>query len=274
VLIGYFEACRRNKADDGAQRRALIEAGSEQVVEEDPGAKDSGGQPALYGLLARLRAGDVVIVPRLDSLGRSVADVVRCLRHLIALGAGLRSPAEPLDAIAPQDGAAGAAVGSLGARNGPGAPEGTGPGHPAAARARRPAGGQPPKLSPEQQTAVADAVLSGRRTASDMARLYRVSEATVSRLLAARRAGASAGLQRGQAGEDTAAADRIAGVSPLSALDDRLAIVGTSGSGKTYAVKGLAKRLMPGGGRVCIVDPLGMWWGLRSSADGHAPHRR
>ena len=218
--------------------------------------------------------GDVVVVPQLDSLGQSVADVVRCVQHLISAGAGLHSLAEALDAIAPQDGAAGMAGESLTARNGQGAPERTGAGQPAAAGVRRRAGGRPPKLSPEQQTAVADAVLSGRRTASDMARLYRVSEATVSRLLAARRAGASAGLQRGQAGEDTAAADRIAGVSPLSALDDRLAIVGTSGSGKTYAVKGLAKRLMPGGGRVCIVDPLGMWWGLRSSADGHAPHRR
>jgi len=72
-------------------------------------------------------------------------------------------------------------------------------------------------------------------------------------------------------GEDAVAADRIAGVLPLAALDDRLAIVGTSGSGKTYAAKGLAERLMAGGGRVCIVDPLGVWWGLRSSADGHAP---
>jgi len=75
----------------------------------------------------------------------------------------------------------------------------------------------------------------------------------------------------GQAGEDTAAADRTAGVLPLAALDDRLAIVGTSGSGKTYAAKGLAERLMAGGWRVCIVDPLGVWWGLRSSAHGCAP---
>jgi len=133
------------------------------------------------------------------------------------------------------------------------------------------AGGRPPKLSPEQRAAVADEVLSGRRTAADMARRYRVSEATISRLLTRHRAGASAPPLHGHAGEDAAAADRIAGVLPLAALDDRLAIVGTSGSGKTYAAKGLAERLIAGGGRVCIVDPLGVWWGLRSSADGHAP---
>jgi len=48
-------------------------------------------------------------------------------------------------------------------------------------------------------------------------------------------------------------------VLPVSALDERLAIVGTSGSGKTYAAKGLLERVMAGGGRVCVVDPLGVW---------------
>lgn len=63
----------------------------------------------------------------------------------------------------------------------------------------------------------------------------------------------------------------VAGVLPLSALDQRVAIVGTSGSGKTYAAKGLVERLLDEGGRVCVVDPLGVWWGLRASADGAAP---
>ena len=54
---------------------------------------------------------------------------------------------------------------------------------------------------------------------------------------------------------------------PVSALDARMAIVGTSGSGKTYAAKGLVERLMTGGGRVCIVDPLGVWWGLQFAPD-------
>ncbi len=56
-----------------------------------------------------------------------------------------------------------------------------------------------------------------------------------------------------------------------AALDERLAIVGTSGSGKTYAAKGGVERLLDIGARVCIVDPLGVWWGLRSAADGAAP---
>ncbi len=103
LLIGYLVACRGDDADDGAQRRALAEAGCEQVVGKQPSAEDSGEQPALCGLLARLHAGDVVVVARLDSLGRSVADVVLRMQHLTAIGAGLHSLAEPLDSIAPQD---------------------------------------------------------------------------------------------------------------------------------------------------------------------------
>jgi DNA helicase HerA-like ATPase len=58
---------------------------------------------------------------------------------------------------------------------------------------------------------------------------------------------------------------------PGDAFDDRIAIVGTAGSGKTYAAKGFVERLLDSGARVAIVDPLGVWWGLRASADGSAP---
>jgi DNA helicase HerA-like ATPase len=57
---------------------------------------------------------------------------------------------------------------------------------------------------------------------------------------------------------------------PTDALDDRIAIVGTAGSGKTYATKGFVERLLDTGARVAIVDPLGVWWGLRASADSSA----
>jgi len=58
---------------------------------------------------------------------------------------------------------------------------------------------------------------------------------------------------------------------PADAFDDRIAIVGTAGSGKTHAAKGFVERLLERGARVAVVDPLGVWWGLRASADGSAP---
>ena len=59
-------------------------------------------------------------------------------------------------------------------------------------------------------------------------------------------------------------------VLPTTALDDRIAIVGTAGSGKTYTAKGFVERLLDAGARVTVVDPLGVWWGLRAGAAGEA----
>jgi len=67
------------------------------------------------------------------------------------------------------------------------------------------------------------------------------------------------------------AGDIAAPILSTEALDDRIAIVGTAGSGKTYAAKGFVERLLEAGARVTVVDPLGVWWGLRASADGAAP---
>lgn len=55
---------------------------------------------------------------------------------------------------------------------------------------------------------------------------------------------------------------------PEAALDDRLAFVGISGSGKTYGAGSAVERLLDTGARVVIVDPLDVWWGLRLTADG------
>ncbi|MBI1188265.1 MAG: hypothetical protein GC206_13205, partial [Alphaproteobacteria bacterium] len=55
---------------------------------------------------------------------------------------------------------------------------------------------------------------------------------------------------------------------PEAALDDRLGFVGMSGSGKTYNAGSAVERLLGAGARAVIVDPLGVWWGLRSTPDG------
>lgn len=55
---------------------------------------------------------------------------------------------------------------------------------------------------------------------------------------------------------------------PLEALDDRLGWIGTSGSGKTYNAGSGVERLLLSGARVVIVDPLGVWFGLRLTAAG------
>ncbi len=252
MLIGYFRV-GPDDASAAAHRRALAEAGCEQLMEEQLGAEGD-EQPELRALLARVRPGDVVVVPQLDSLGCSMSDVVRQVQRLTAAGAGLCSLAEALDVPAPPFQA------------GPATDDGqTDPGGVAARR--RGAGGRPPKLSLKAQAEVVEAVRSGHKAAA-VARKHNVSSATISRLLAARRAEASGSAPGERSAKNGTAANRVVGVLPPSALDDRLAIVGTSGSGKTYAAKGLIERVMAGGGRVCVVDPLGVWWGLGRGADG------
>src|SRR4051812_576441 len=55
---------------------------------------------------------------------------------------------------------------------------------------------------------------------------------------------------------------------PDAALAQHIAILGKTGSGKTYAAKGVVERILNECGRVCVIDPTGAWHGLRSSATG------
>lgn len=58
---------------------------------------------------------------------------------------------------------------------------------------------------------------------------------------------------------------------PDAALEGRLCVVGISGSGKSTTAKGGVERLLEQGRRVCIVDLLDGWWGLRLRRDGTTP---
>jgi len=268
VLIGYV---RVKTGDDDAlraRRQALQDVGCERMV-EDLICGGRWDQPVLRRLLDELRPGDVLVVAQLDVLGRSLPDVVRLVQRIGTAGAGLRSLAEAIDSTTLAGQAAAQLIGGLAAFGHRVARDRIGTGL-AAARAEGRVGGRRPKLTAGLRATIADEVLSGRRSAAHMARLHKVSEATVSRLLAAHRTGAAVPGTGGQESGDVNGSDSIAGVLPLSALDERVAIVGTSGSGKTYAAKGLVERLMDQGGRVCVVDPLGVWWGLRAGADGSA----
>lgn len=63
---------------------------------------------------------------------------------------------------------------------------------------------------------------------------------------------------------------------PLAALAHHVGIVGKTGSGKTFAAKGAVEGLLARGERTLVIDPTGVWWGLRLRSDGkraseHAP---
>ncbi|MDR3510676.1 MAG: hypothetical protein P4L73_03520 [Caulobacteraceae bacterium] len=58
---------------------------------------------------------------------------------------------------------------------------------------------------------------------------------------------------------------------PTASLERHVAILGTSDAGKTYAAKGEIEQLLGSGRRVCIIDPTGVWYGLRLAPDGVTP---
>ena len=59
-------------------------------------------------------------------------------------------------------------------------------------------------------------------------------------------------------------------VLPVEAVTETFAILAKRGAGKTYTAAVLVEEMMSAGLPVVIIDPVGVWWGLRSSADGTA----
>ena len=57
---------------------------------------------------------------------------------------------------------------------------------------------------------------------------------------------------------------------PLEAVTETFAILAKRGSGKTYTAAVLVEEMLKAGQTVVVADPVGVWWGLRSSADGRA----
>lgn len=58
---------------------------------------------------------------------------------------------------------------------------------------------------------------------------------------------------------------------PVEAVTQTLAILAKRGVGKTTTARRLAEGFAAAGSQFVAVDPVGVWWGLRSSADGKGP---
>ena len=93
MLVGYARVSTDDQ-DLTLQRTALKKAGCKRLYEE----KVSGGKrqrPELNRMLDQLRAGDVLVVSRLDRLARSTRDLLELAELLKQAEAGLRSLHEP-----------------------------------------------------------------------------------------------------------------------------------------------------------------------------------
>src|SRR5258706_3544140 len=58
---------------------------------------------------------------------------------------------------------------------------------------------------------------------------------------------------------------------PINAVTERLAWLGRTGSGKTYGAGKMAEEMLDQKAQVVILDPVGVWYGLRLDANGKSP---
>ena len=186
-LIGYTRVSKGDEQSNAAQARSLAATGCQRVFEEAA----SGGRwdrPVLHDMLRQLRPGDTVVVWKLDRLTRSLKDLLHLIERIEAAGAGFRSLTEAIDTTTPAGRMMMQMVGSCAEFERAMIRERTNAGL-AQARAEGRVGGRRPKLTPAQQLDVVENVSSSRRSAAQMARLYNVSEPTISRIIAAARQG-------------------------------------------------------------------------------------
>jgi DNA invertase Pin-like site-specific DNA recombinase len=151
--------------------------------------RSSGGRwdrPELHQMIDQLRNGDVVVVWKLDRLSRSLKDLLHLLDKIEESGGGFRSITENIDTTSPAGRMMMQMIGCFAEFERAMIRERTSAGLDQA-RAEGRVGGRRPKLSPSQRSDVVENIISGRKTAAQMARLYSVSEPTISRIVAAAR---------------------------------------------------------------------------------------
>ena len=184
VLIGYARVSRAEGQDLAPQVGALEVAGCRHIREE----RASGGRwdrPELARLLDRLAPGDVLVVWKLDRLSRSLKDLLLILERIGAAGAGFRSLTETIDTTVPAGRMMMQMLGAFAEYEREMVKERTQAGL-RAARAQGRHGGRRPKFTQAQRAEILSMLAAGR-PAAEVARLFQVHRATISRLNAASR---------------------------------------------------------------------------------------
>ena len=183
TLIGYAR-CSTERQDLAAQRQALLELGvAEDRIYTDHGfTGTTRARPGLDQALAAVRAGDTLVVPKLDRLARSVPDARAIADRLrergvkLALGRALYDPSDPMGKmffnILASFAEFEADLIRMRTREGM-----------AIARARGKLRGKQPKLSDRQQRELCRMHATSEYSISDLAELFSVSRPTVYRTL-------------------------------------------------------------------------------------------
>ena len=179
MIIGYARVSTEDQKLD-AQLDALRAAGAERIF-KDKRTGSSRMRPELTKLLEQLRAGDVVVVTKYDRLARSLRDLIDLVALIREREAGFRSLAEDIDTTTSSGRLIFHVFGSIAEFERERIAERTKEGL-NAARARGRVGGRPRALSAEARDQIRRMRDEEQRSATDLARIFKVSRATIYRL--------------------------------------------------------------------------------------------
>lgn len=185
MLVGYAR-CSTDEQDLTAQRDRLAELGvaADRIYVDHGLTGTNRDRPGLEKALAAVRAGDTLVVPKLDRLARSVPDAHGIAAELavkgvrLSLGGMIYDPADPFGKMFFSILATFAEfeVDLLRMRTREGMK---------VAKANGKLRGKQPKLSAANQRRLCQMHATGEHTIADLAETFAVSRATVYRVLAA-----------------------------------------------------------------------------------------
>jgi DNA invertase Pin-like site-specific DNA recombinase len=182
MIKGYVRVSTDSQ-DPNGQRTALEAVCDEIHTEFASGARWD--RPALQNLLRSLKAGDVLVVWKLDRLTRSLSDLLQILKKLEEIGAGFRSLTESIDTTTAVGRMLIQVLGSFAEFERQMIRERTKLGL-VRARLEGRVGGNRSSLTPKQQ-AHALAMIDEGKSQSEVAELFKVHRSTICRLVSERR---------------------------------------------------------------------------------------
>lgn len=179
MLVGYM---RVSSVDDrqsvDLQRDALVAAGvDDRHLHSDKASGARDDRPGLKACLGYLKAGDTLVVWKLDRLGRSLPHLLGIVTDLKARGVAFRSLTEQMDTTTPHGELLFSIFGALAQYERALTRERVVAGL-AAAKRRGRKGGRPPAINPEQIEQITAALDAGASKAS-VCRSFKVARSTL-----------------------------------------------------------------------------------------------
>jgi len=176
MLIGYARISTQDQSLS-LQKDALTKAGCQRIIEDVASGKRQ-DRSGLAELKAMLREGDIVVVWRLDRLGRSLKQLITLIEEFQQMGVGFKSLTESIDTTSPGGRLFFHIVGALAEFERNIIVDRTKAGL-EAARARGRLGGRPKKLTMAQRQNVIDLYDGNHHSLKEICEIHGISKTTL-----------------------------------------------------------------------------------------------